>query len=153
MEALLILFETIVSHLRQLTELAKLKTTAVRKSDLIELDRIMKEEQAQSLAMRGLEQKRATLLSQFGLENVALTDLPVKFPPELQQKARESAETLRREFAIYHSAAEIARNTLECNLHEVEKFLAAAGAANDNGTDFRNGEVDAPPQMKADFRA
>ena len=82
-----------------------------------------------------------------------MTDLPAKFPPELQQKARESAETLRREFAIYQSAAEIARNTLECNLHEIEKFLAAAGAANDNGTDYRNSEVDAPPQMKADFRA
>ena len=153
MEALLTLFETIVSHLRQLTELAKLKTTAVRKSDLIELDRIMKEEQAQSLAMRGLEQKRATLLAQFELQNVALIDLPNKFPPQLQQKARESVETLRREFSIYQSAAEIARNTLECNLHEVEKFLAAAGAATDPGTDYRNNEVDAPPQMKADFRA
>lgn len=153
MEALLTLFESIAEHLRQLTELAKRKTTAVRKSDLIELDKILKEEQAQSLALRGLEQKRASLLAQFALENIPLTDLPAKFPPQLQQKARESAEMLRREFAIYQSAAEIARNTLECNLHEVEKFLAAAGAANDNGTDYRNGEVDAPPQMKADFRA
>ena len=153
MDALLTLFESIANHLRQLTELAKLKTTAVRKSDLIELDRIMKEEQAQSLALRGLEQKRTTLLAQFGVENIPLVDLPNKFPSQLQQKARESVETLRREFSIYHSAAEIARNTLECNLHEVEKFLAAAGAANNNSTDYRNGEVDAPPQMKADFRA
>ena len=153
MEALLTLFESIANHLRQLTELAKRKTTAVRKSDLLELDRIMKEEQAQSLALRGLEQKRISLLSQFELGNVPLTELPSRFPSQLQQKARESTEMLRREFSIYRSAAEIARNTLECNLHEVEKFLAAAGAANDIGTDYRNGEVDAPPQMKADFRA
>lgn len=153
MEALLTLFESIVSHLRQLTELAKRKTTAVRKSDLLELDKILKEEQAQSLALRGLEQKRISLITQFELENIPLTDLPSRFPPQLQQKARDGVETLRREFSIYRSAAEIARNTLECNLHEVEKFLAAAGAANDNGTDYRNGEVDAPPQMKADFRA
>ena len=153
MEALLTLFESIVDHLRQLTDLAKRKTTAVRKSDLIELDRIMKEEQAQSLALRGLEQKRVSLLAKFEVEDIPLTELPSRFPPQLQQKARESAETLRREFAIYHSAAEIARNTLECNLHEVEKFLAAAGAANDNNTGYRNSEVDAPPQMKADFRA
>lgn len=148
MEALLSLFETLTDHLRQLTELAKRKTTIVRKNDLLELDKILKEEQVQSLALRGLEQKRVTLLQQLGLQDVPLTDLPSKAPAQLQQKARETVEALRREFSIYRSAAEIARNTLECNLHEVEKFLAAAGAAAEN-----NGEVNPPPQMKSDFRA
>ena len=153
MNSLLTLFESLTDHLRQLTELAKRKTTAVRKNDLSELDNILKEEQAQSLALRGLEQKRVTLLKQFGLEDVPLTELSYKVPAELQQKTREATETLHREFSIYRSAAEVARNTLECNLHEIEKFLAAAGAANDNGAGYNNGEVDAPPQMKADFRA
>lgn len=147
MEALLSLFETLADHLRQLTELAKRKTTVVRKNDLLELDKILKEEQAQSLALRGLEQKRVTLLQQLGFENVPLTDLPAKAPADLQQKTRDTVDALRREFSIYRSAAEIARNTLECNLHEVEKFLAAAGAAE------KTGEVDPPPQMKSDFRA
>lgn len=153
MEALLTLFDSLTDHLRQLTELAKRKTTAVRMSDLTELDKILKEEQAQSLAMRGIDQKRVSLLSQYGLENVPLAALPAKLPPEWQQQAREAAEALRSEYTIYQSAAEIARNTLECNLHEVEKFLAAAGAAADGGAGYRNSDVDAPPQMKADFRA
>ena len=148
MEALLSLFENLSEQLRQLTELAKRKTTVVRKNDLLELDKILKEEQAMSLTLRGLEQKRITLLRQMGLENVPLANLPAKAPAELQQKARETVETLRREFSIYRSAAEIARNTLECNLHEVEKFLAAAGASTEN-----SGEINPPPQMKADFRA
>lgn len=147
MEALLTLFESITGHLRQLTELAKRKTTVVRKNDLLELDKILKEEQAQSLALRGLEQKRTTLLKQLGFENVPLTELPARAPAGLQQKTRDAVDTLRREFSIYRSAAEVARNTLECNLHEVEKFLAAAGAAE------KVGEIDPPPQMKSDFRA
>ena len=155
MEALLTLLENLIEHLRQLTELAKRKTLAVRKSDLIELDQILKAEQAQSLALRGLEQKRISLLQQFSLSGLSLTEIPSHFPANLQPQARDTVETLRREYEIYRSAAEIARNTLECNLHEVEKFLAAAGAAAEIGTGYRNteGEVDAPPQMKADFRA
>lgn len=155
MEALLTLLESLIVHLRQLTELAKRKTTAVRKNDLVELDKIIKEEQAQSLALRGIEQKRLSLQQQFSLSSVSLTDIPSRFPAHLQPQARETAETLRREYEIYRSAAEVARNTLECNLHEVEKFLAAAGAAADIGTGYRNndGEIDAPPKMKADFRA
>ena len=154
METLLTLFDSLSDHLRQLTELAKRKTTAVRMSDLTELDKILKEEQAQSLALRGIDQKRTTLLSQFGLENVALVSLPSRFPADLQQKARDAVETLRHEYTIYQSAAEIARNTLECNLHEVEKFLAAAGAVSEGNAGYRNNnDVDAPPQMKADFRA
>ena len=147
MESLLALFDSLTQHLRQLTELAKRKTTVVRKNDLVELDKILKEEQAQSLALRGLEQKRITLLQHLGLENVPLTELSAKAPSHLQQKTRDTVDTLRREFSIYRSAAEIARNTLECTLLEVEKFLAAAGAAD------KIGEVDPTPQMNSDFRA
>jgi len=70
MDSLLTLFETLTEQLKHLTELAKRKTTAVRKSDLMELDRILKEEQAQSLVLRGLDQKRTALLQQLGLQNV-----------------------------------------------------------------------------------
>ena len=153
MEALLTLFETLTVQLKQLTELAKRKTAAVRRSDLLELDKILKEEQAQSLALRGLEQKRITMLQQLGLQDIPLTELSSKVPADLQQKAKATVENLRREFAIYRSAAEVARNTLECNLHEVEKFLAAAGAGEDSGAGYQNGNVEPPSKMKSDFRA
>ena len=149
MEALLSLFDQLTEHLRQLTELAKRKTLVVRKNDLLELDKILKEEQAQALSLRGLDNKRIALLRELNLQDIPLTELPSRAPAELRQKARDSVEALRREYSIYHSAAEIARNTLECNLHEVEKFLAAAGAANNSVP----GEVSPPPQMKSDFRA
>ena len=149
MEALLTLFENLTEHLRQLTELARRKTTAVCKSDLLELDKILKEDQAQSLALRGIDQKRTSLLQQLGLDQIPVIEIPSHFPTEAQQTAKNVIETMQREFAIYRSAAEVARNTLECNLHEVEKFLAAVGAVNNTTP----GEVSPPPQMKSDFRA
>ena len=153
MEELLSLFETLTGHLDKLTELAKQKTLVVRKSDLLELDRILREEQALSLALRGAEQKRTALLQKLGLTDVPLTELPAKAPEALQQKARDTVDALRRSFQIYTSAAETARNTLECNLHEVERFLAAAGAESVGAPGYGNNDVDPPSQMKADFRA
>ena len=147
MEELLSLFETLTGHLDKLTELAKQKTLVVRKSDLMELDRILREEQALALALRGIEQKRTALLQKLGLAEVPLTDLPARAPEALQQKTRSTVDALRRAYQIYASAADTARNTLECNLHEVEKFLAAAGAAADAGN------VEPPAKMKSDFRA
>ena len=151
MEELLSLFETLTGHLDKLTELAKQKTLVVRKSDLIALDRILREEQALALALRGAEQKRTALLQKLGLTEVPLTELPTKAPESLQQKARNIVDHLRRSFQIYTSAADTARNTLECHLHEVERFLAAADGSGTSG--YRTSEVEPPSQMKADFRA
>ena len=148
MEELLKLFETLIGHLSKLTDLAKQKTITVRKNDLLELDRILREEQAVALALRGIDQKRTVLLQKLDLTHVTLTDLPAKAPKALQQKARETVENLRHAYQIYASAAEVARNTLECNLHEVEHFLAAAGADH-----WEGGTIEPPSQMKADFRA
>ena len=153
MEELLSLFETLTGHLDKLTELAKQKTLVVRKSDLMQLDRILREEQALALALRGIEQKRTALLQKLGLAEVPLTDLPARAPEALQQKTRSTVDALRRAYQIYASAADTARNTLECNLHEVERFLAAAGAQRPETPGYGNDTVEPPSQMKADFRA
>ena len=153
MEQLLSLFETLTGHLGKLTELAKQKTTAVRKNDLMDLDRILKEEQAMALTFRGLDQKRTALLQSLGLAEVPLTELPSRAPAEIQQKARNTVDALRRAYQIYTSAADIARNTLECNLHEVERFLAVAGAEPSDTPGYGTSDVEPPAQMKADFRA
>lgn len=150
MEELLKLFETLTGHLDKLTALAGQKTLAVRKSDLIALDHVLKEEQAQALALRGLEQKRVTLLNRLGLADVPLTDLPAKAPAALQQKARDTVDILRHSYQVYTSAAEVARNTLECNLHEIERFLAASGA--ESRVDSSGRDLEPPPPMKSDFR-
>lgn len=152
MEAILELFDTIAGTLEQLAELGRKKAAAVQADDLVALNEVLKQEQALSLSVRGLEQKRAELLSQFGLTAVPLSEVHEHFPSELRLRAKNTVEQLQRSYEIYRSAAEVARDTLECNLHEIEKVLANAGVDPNIGTGYTQ-EVDLPSQLKTDFHA
>lgn len=151
--AYLALMAELGSKLDQLSELARAKTTAVRKDDLMGLNDILKQEQAISLALRGLEQKRLKQASALGLEGVRLSALAASFPAELRVEARAAADDLLRRYKVYQSASHVARDTLECNLHEIEKIIVAMGGDPEAGMDYQPPAVQPPSNMKTDFRA
>ena len=140
--------------LDRLTPLAQQKAEAVRANDLLALDEVLKQEQALSLNLRGLELKRQKLAPQLGLDGVPLSKLPEHCPPQLADEARKTAAALRESYEIYRSYADMARNTLELNLHQIDKFLR------DNGVDpklaaegYEAPPMEPPQKMKTDFRA
>ena len=148
------LLRELTGSLEQLSELAQRKVECVHESDLIALDEVLKQEQAMTLNLRGVEQKRLKLVSQLGLEDVSLAELDSKYPDELQLQARETSEALRQSYEMYRSRADAARNILEVNLHQIEKVIAASGV--DPGTLGAGYEVpgtEPPRRMKTDFRA
>ena len=153
MEHLLELFDQLTNYLSQLSKLAQQKIDVVRKDDLIGLDEVLKQEQALALTIRGLEQKQSDLLKQLHLQNIPLSDLHRHCDSALQLRVKKTVETLRSQYQIYHTAAEVARNTLECNLHEIEKVLSDAGAKSASGPGYGQMEVNPPSAMKTDFRA
>ena len=110
--------------LEKLTELAKEKTVAVRRDDLLAVDDCMKREQALGLSLRAMDKKRDKLLAAIGLENVTLSGLAQHCPEELRQEARAAADKLRERYDLYRSASDVARTTLECNLHQIERMMA-----------------------------
>ena len=116
--------EQLGKTLDQLTELAKEKTVAVRRDDLLAVDECMKREQALGLSLRAMDKKRDKLLAAIGLENVTLSGLAQHCPEELQQEARSAANQLRDRYDLYRSASDVARTTLECNLHQIERMMA-----------------------------
>ena len=120
--------------LEQLTELAKEKTAAVRHDDLAAVDDCMKREQALSLSLRAMDKKRDALLKGIGLQNVTLSGFAQQCPREIRKEAEEASEQLRSRYQLYRSAADVARTTLECNLHQIEKMLADEGDAPSGGT-------------------
>ena len=121
--------EQLGKTLDQLTELAKEKTVAVRRDDLLAVDDCMKREQALGLSLRAMDKKRDKLLAAIGLENVTLSGLAQHCPEELQQEARTAAAQLRDRYDLYRSASDVARTTLECNLHQIERMMADEGDA------------------------
>ena len=140
--------------LDRLAPLEKQKAEAVRANDLLALDEVLKQEQALGLNLRGLELKRQKLVPQLGLDGVPLSKLPERCPPQLADEARKTAAALRESYEVYRGYADAARNLLELNLHQIDKFLT------DNGVDpklaaqgYEAPPMEPPQKMKTDFRA
>ena len=151
--AYLVLLREIGSRMEQLSVLDRKKTDAVRTDNLQGLNDVMKQEQAIALALRGLEQKRLKQVAELGLENVRLSQLPIHFPTELQMEARSTVDTVLHQYKVYQTAAHVARNTLECNLHEIEKIIEALGGDPHAEPGYQLTDVQPPQSMKTDFRA
>lgn len=149
----LALLSSLREGLEQLSALARQKTAAVRNDDLMSLDAVLKQEQAMALTFRGLDQKREKLLAELGLSGLPLSGLVDCYPADLQIEARQAVEALQNQYQIYRTSAEVARNTLEINLHEVEKILTGLGGASTAGPGYTPQEAEPPKAMKTDFRA
>lgn len=147
------LLDQIRTALEQLSDLAREKSAAVRNDDLLRLDEIMKREQAVALTFRGLEQRQNVLLNAIGLKGVPLSALAEQYPPKMRLDARQRIEKLQTQYHIYRTCSEVARNTLECNLHLIEKVLASAAAPAETGPGYQTRDPEIPSAMKTDFRA
>ncbi len=158
-EAYLNLLQEVGRLLEQLAALSEQKAAAVRQDDLLALDEVLKQEQALSLNVRGLELKRMKLAPQLGLEGTSLAELPSKCPAELELETRETVRRVQNSYKIYRSGAELARSTLELNLHQIEKLVIAAGGDPKDLDASVSAGYTAPPgtepprNMKTDFRA
>ena len=116
------LLTSLSGTLEKLTDIEHRKTDAVCHGDLPVVEDCMKQEQVMSLSLRSLEQKRIHLLSQLGLSHVSLRDLPKHSPPEHDLETKRVVEELRRQYTLFQTASQVARNTLECNLREIQRI-------------------------------
>lgn len=140
-------------QLDRLAALAQQKVEAVRRSDLLALDEVLRQEQAISLALRGLEQRRLDLLKRLGLTQAPLEQLAQRYPAALQPQATQTITELRRCYGRYRTAAELARTTLEVHLHQVEQVVAAHNGSPAHGAGYAPPDAELPKNMKTDFRA
>lgn len=155
-QAYLALLHSLGESLEQLSALARKKMAAANADDLMGLDEVMKQEQAMTLAFRGMEQTREKLLAQLGCGNVPLSRLPERFPPELQDTAREAVALLQGQYQAYRKEADAARVLLERHLREIDGIIAGMGGAPapEEGPGYTPPPPpETPPNMKTDFRA
>ena len=155
-QAYLALLRSLTENLDQLSVLAQRKADAANGDDLMALDEVMKQEQAMTLAFRGMEQTREKLLEQMGCGSVPLSRLAERSPPELQSQARETVAALQGHYQSYRKAADDARLVLERHLREIDAIITEMGGAAEpeNGPGYvPPPPPDTPPSMKTDFRA
>lgn len=124
-EAYFTLLEKLGEFLDRLSELAKKKNVAAQRGDVLTVDECMKEEQSIGLTMRRMDKQREKLALALGFQDVPLSAMPSRCPPQQRQAARAAAERLLTKVKVYRSAADAARVALESSLHNVEKLIEA----------------------------
>lgn len=97
--------------------------------DLEALNECMKREQALSLSLRGMESRREKLLSELGLAEVPLREVPKHCPPGCREEAARAVEQVLRSYEVLRSAQGAARTMLEGRLHQIEGELERRGMA------------------------
>ncbi len=152
-QSYLLLLRELSGTLKTLTEVAREKTRAVRSDDLAGLNECMKKEQALTLALRGYDRKRESALASLGLAGVPLSGLAARVPEDCRAGTRETVEELRLQYTLFRGAAEVARDTLECNLHQIEGVLRTLEADEADGAGYRREEPQIPSALRTDFRA
>ena len=106
--------------LEELAQVERDKNAAASAGDLRGVEECMKREQVISLTLRGYDQKRDTLLAALGLQGVTLSQLEDHSPDEYQLETKKVVEELRRQYTLFQAASQVARHTLEINLHAIE---------------------------------
>lgn len=122
-DALLTLLRNLTVSLEELTGVEQNKTQAVIQGDREAVEQCMKKEQILSLKLRGYDKKRETLLRALDMTGVPLRDIMDHCPKGAEKETKEVSDALRRQYAIFKAASEVAQNTLECNLHAIEKIM------------------------------
>ena len=123
----LALLEQLSQVFDQLETLEREKAAAVGAQDLERLDQCMKQEQAVSLTLRGVEQNRASLWKELCVQAVPLRELPGHFPPEERPEARRVVNRLLEQYQTLRSAQEPTRILMEHRIHLIEEELERRG--------------------------
>lgn len=143
--------------LQQLIVTVGAKLAAVHNDDLLALDDCIRQEQAHSLALRSLEQRRGKLLPRLGLEGVPLSRLAEFYPEELKREALEAAKGLRLSYEEYSSASDAAMTALQIGLRQIDRMIEAEreklGDAAPELPEAPPQGLEPPANMKTDFRA
>lgn len=139
--------------LEKITKVEQEKTQFVRADDLDGLNVSMKQEQALSMTLRSYDQKRTVMLEKMGLQDVPLRNLLSYAPSELKEETRRTVEQVCRQYALFRGAFEVAQDTLECNLHQIDQILQAANSQGESDTGYQETVPQIPSHMRTDFRA
>lgn len=152
-EEYLAYLEELKETLGRLVEIQNRKVKAVRAHDLEQLDECMKQEQAISLSLRGMEHRRDKLTQELGLKGVPLREVPRRCPAESYGAVSQVVEDILRQNQLLRSAQKAARTIMEKELRAVNRELERQGVDVGGGENYPSPSGQALHGMHTDFRA
>lgn len=147
------LLANLLQEVEHLTTIAQKKREALQEHDLDQLNDCIKQEQAISLSLRGLEQKREKILATLGYSQIALRDMPRHCPQEYEGETRNFAERLSRAYQVLQSIQTASRTMMEHDLRLIQKELESRGIDPEIDDNYQHMPGAQPPEMRTDFRA
>lgn len=145
--------DDIGARLERLTKLTEEKREAVSTDDVIKLNEIINEEQAESLAFRNLERRRESALQALGLGGTSLSTLPEHCPAEIRAEAAQRVGVLQKQFKNYRTQSTAVMEMLQHSIREIDAVVSSAGRESAGGPGYAGEAAAPPPNMKTDFRA
>ncbi len=108
----------------RLIPLEQKKLDVVKQNRVSQLEEIGGKEQAEALAMRGLEQKREKAQEALGFQGLSFQEILEKLPAEQKQAMKELFNELAERVRVFQELADNSRTIMEVNLHAINKMIA-----------------------------
>ena len=152
-EEYLAFLEELLHEMNHLIEIVKQKLEAIQNHELDVLNECIKQEQAVSLTLRGLEQKRGKLLAAIGCEKVPLSEMPRRCPEEHRARMQELVNQLLTADKVYKSVQAPSRTIMERDLRSIRKELESRGVEQELDDNYKTAPPTRGKGLRTDFRA
>ncbi len=126
----------LIEFFDRMIPLEQSKLDVVSRNRVSELEEIIKKEQAEIMALRGLDQRRERLQEEFGWKGMTFQEILKQLPEEQQREAGPLFDELALRVNTFQSVTESSRTIMEVNLHAINQMIARkTGGARTYGED------------------
>ena len=147
-------FEKVIQQMIELFDrmipLEQSKLEAVSKNKIAVLEDIIKKEQAEIMALRGLDQKRERIQEELGWKDLTFQEILGKLSEEERTDMEQLFDELAARVTAFQSVTESSRTIMEVNLHAINQMVARQGGG--RSTYKEDGSVETGPSHFTDRR-
>lgn len=100
------------------------KLDVVSQNQITLLEDIIKKEQAEIMALRGLDQKRERLQAELGWKDLTFQEILKHLPEEQQMEMKQLFDDLAGRVKSFQTITESSKTMMEVNLHAINQVIA-----------------------------
>lgn len=140
-------------EMNRLIQVGQKKIEAVQSHDLDALNACIRQEQAISLSLRGMEQRRQNLLAALEMSKVPLREMPNRCPEAFREETSRLVEQILKDYQIIESIQTPARAVMEQELRMIHSELEARGVEQELDDNYQVASASRPAELRTDIRA
>ena len=144
------LIQQFIELFDRMTPLEQSKLEVVSRNQVALLEDIIKKEQAEIMALRGLDQKRERMQEELGWKDLTFQEILRRLPEEERPDMKQLFDELAARVKQFQSVTESSKTIMEVNLHAINQMAARQGGG--TKTYKEDGSVEAGPAHFTDRR-